>query len=102
VRRSKHTYSKSRGTALEKALIDSPLTRCDLAILHRLDVCPVIAQCRPLIDFYNSRLLLPKTSCEVTKVGYFIVFEFSDFSIQPKISIIFLFLTSIMITAEGQ
>ncbi|PKI01668.1 hypothetical protein [Glaciecola sp. 33A] len=30
------------GTALEKASIDSPLTRCDLAILYRLDVCPAI------------------------------------------------------------
>jgi len=34
------------GTALEKASIDSPLTRCELAILNCLDVCPVNANCR--------------------------------------------------------
>jgi hypothetical protein len=37
-------YQFQGDTALEKASSDSPLTRCDLAILHRLDVCPTIAQ----------------------------------------------------------
>ncbi|MFT4806567.1 MAG: hypothetical protein ACI9YE_003803, partial [Psychroserpens sp.] len=41
------------GTALEKASSDSPLTRCDLVILHRLDVCPVIAHWRHSLSVAN-------------------------------------------------
>ena len=37
-------------TTLEKVLIDSPLTQYDLAMLHRLDVCPVIAHRSRTVD----------------------------------------------------
>jgi hypothetical protein len=37
-------------TTLEKVLIDSPLKQYDLAMLHRLDVWPLIAHRSRIVD----------------------------------------------------
>jgi hypothetical protein len=55
------------GTGLEKASIDSPLTRCDLVILHRLNVCPVIAHWSHSLIVEN----VPKGVVAVTRKNWF-------------------------------